>query len=219
MSVYKTSKIKLMLVTVGTITGIIGILTGCAELLNGSLLVEEQNITALPVDWPNQEFYTKMQGGPVFSLLTDIPYYVIGLLSISVSIAFIVCCHSVIEVSKLGVAIFSLFNIAVFCFGASKSIPVVEGLPAIICAVLALSLKARERSVSGKRKLLTLFTFFYWWNISSWVLFFPVIFVLSFYQEISPILFQFMGMSMIIATSGALITALIYDKSISTNEV
>ena len=70
MSLPKSSKVKLMLVTVAVITGIIGILTGCAELLNGSLLVEEQNITALPLDWPNQEFYTKMQGGPVFSLLT-----------------------------------------------------------------------------------------------------------------------------------------------------
>ena len=214
-----TSKTKLMLVTVGIITGIIGILTGCAELLNGSLLVEEQNITALPVDWPNQEFYTKMQGGPVFSLLTDIPYYVIGLLSISVSITFIVCCLKVIEVSKLGVFIFSLLNVAVFCFGASKSIPILEGLPAIICAVLALTMNERKRSSSSKRKLLALFNFFYWWNISSWILFFPVIFVLSFYQEISPILFQFMGMSMIIATSGALITALIFDKSISIDEV
>ncbi len=215
---YKSSKIKLMLVTVGTITGIIGILTGCAELLNGSLLVEEHNITALPLDWPNQEFYTKMQGGPVFSLLTDIPYYVIGLLSISVSIAFIVCCLRVIEVSKFGIVIFSLFNVAIFCFGASKSIPILEGFPAIICAVLALTLNERKRSISNKRKLLALFNFFYWWNISSWILFFPVIFVLSFYQEISPILFQFMGMSMIIATSGALITALMYDKSISINE-
>ena len=212
-----SSKIKLMLVTVGTITGIIGILTGCAMLLNGSLLVEGQNITALPADWPNHEFYTKMQGAPVFTLLTGIPYYVIGLLAISVSITLIVCSLTVVDVSKLGIVIFSLLNVAVFLFGASKSIPVLEGLPAIICAVLALVMKERERSISSKRKLLALFNFFYWWNIFSWVLFFPVIFVLSFYQEVSPILFQFMGMSMIIATSGALITALIYDKSISIN--
>lgn len=214
---HNPSKTKLMLVTVGTITGIIGILTGCAELLHGSLLVEEQNITALPFDWPNHEFYTKMQGGPVFSVLTDIPYYVVGLLSISVSITFIVFCFSVIEDSKLGVAIFSLFNVAIFCFGASKTIPILEGLPTIICAILALTIK--ERRTSNKRKLLILFNLFYWWNISSWILFFPVIFVLSFYQAISPILFQFMGMSMIIATSGAVITALIYDKSISTDHV
>ena len=214
----KTSKLKLMLVTVGVITGIIGILTGCAELLNGSLLVEEQYITALPLNWPNQEFYTKMQGGPVFSLLTDIPYYVIGLLSISVSITLIVCSLTVVEISKFGIAIFSLLSVGIFCFGASKSIPVLEMFPAIIIAVLALRLKEKQISSSGKRKLLTLFNFFYWWNISSWVLFFPVIFVLSFYQEVSPILFQFMGMSMIIATSGALITALIYDKSILIDE-
>ena len=88
MSLNKSSKVKLMLVTVGVITGIIGILTGCAELLNGSLLVEEQNITALPLDYPNQEFYSKMQGYPVFSLLTGIPYFVIGLLAISISIVY-----------------------------------------------------------------------------------------------------------------------------------
>jgi hypothetical protein len=215
----ETSKLKLMLVTVGVITGIIGILTGCLELLNGSLLVEGHNITALPDGWPNQEFYSKMQGMPVFSILTGIPYYVVGLLSIAVSITLIVCSLTVVEVSKFGVAIFSLLTVGVFCFGASKSIPIIEMLPAIICAVLALTLKERQRSSSGKRKLLTLFNFFYWWNISSWVLFFPVIFVLSFYQEISEVLFKFMGMSMIIATSGGLISALLHDKSIPINEV
>ncbi len=212
------SKVKLMVVTVGTITGIIGILTGCAELLSGSLLVETHSITALPVDWPNQEFYSKMQGVPVFSLLTGIPYLVVGLLAITVSITLIVFSLAAFDISKSGIFVFSLLNVAVFCFGASKSIPVLEGFPAIVCAVLALNLKEKERSASSRRRLLALFNLFYWWNISSWVLFFPVIFVWSFYQEIPQPVFLFMGMSMPIATLGALIVALVYDKSIPANQ-
>ncbi len=213
------SKIKLCLVTFGIITGIIGILHGCAELLNGSLLVEQQNVAALPVNWPNQAFYSKMQGAPVFSLLTGIPYYVIGLLAISVSITFIACSLTVIDVSKSGIIIFSLLNVAIFCFGAGRGTPVIEGIPTIIAAVLSLKLTKRERSLSSKTKLLVLFNFFYWWNIVSWVLFVPVIFPLSFYQEIPTFLFLFMGLSMPIATIGALTTGFMYDKAIPINEV
>lgn len=208
-----------MLITVGIITGIIGIFSGASQLLSGSLLVEGHLINALPLNWPNQELYTKMQGYGVFTLLTGIPYFASGVLAISASITLIVCCLTVIEISKFGISCFFLLNVVIFCFGATMTIPALEGFPAAGCALLALYLNEKERSVSSKKKLLALFNLFYWWNIFSWLLFFPVMFVMSFYQEIPQLLFIFMGLSMPIATGGALITALLYDKSITTNEV
>lgn len=214
----ETSKLKLMVVTVGIITGVIGILSGSSQLLSGSLLIEGNNINALPLNFPNLELYTKMNGYGVFTLLSGIPYFANGLLAITASITLIVCCLTVVEISKSGILFFFLLNVIILCFGASITIPILEGFPAAGIALLALFMKDKERDVSSKRNLLALFNFFYWWNIFSWVLFFPVMFVMSFYGEIPQPLFMFMGLSMPIATIGALITGLIYDKSISTNE-
>ena len=212
------SKIKLFLVTLGVITAIIGILTGCALLLNGSLLVENHNIMALPVDWPNQEFNSKMGGMPVFTLLTGIPYYVVGLLAIFVSVILLVCSLTIIDVSKFGIFIFTILNVACIYFGVSKTIPLLEGLPTVIFAILALKIKPMEKSDSSKRKNLVLFNFFFWWYILSWVLWFPGLFVFSFYREIPQVLFKFTLLSMPISTIGALIVGLIYDKSVSPGE-
>jgi ABC-type amino acid transport system permease subunit len=87
---FKNSKIHLCFVVFGVIIGIIGIMHGCAELLQGSTLVESNSIPAMPLNWPNNEFHKVMQGSPVFSILTGIPYFVLGLLAISVSITMIV---------------------------------------------------------------------------------------------------------------------------------
>ena len=209
------SKLKLMLVTVGIITGIIGIFSGSSQLLSGSLLIEGHNINALPLNWPNPELYTKMSGYGVFTLLTGIPYFANGVVAITASITLIVCCLTVVEINKSGVLVFFLLNVAILCFGASMTIPILEGFPAAGFALLALFMKEKEKGVSSKRRLLALFNLFYWWNILSWVLFFPVMFIMSFYGEIPQLLFMFMGLSMPIATGGALVTALIYDKSIS----
>ena len=213
------SKIQLFLVTLGIITAIIGILTGCAQLLNGSLLVENHNIMALPVDWPNQEFNSKMGGMPVFTLLTGIPYYVVGLVAIFVSVTLLVCSLTIIDVSKFGIFIFTTLNIAFIFFGVSKTIPLLEGLPTVVFAILALKIKQREKSDSSKRKFLVLFNFFFWWYVLSWVLWFPGLFVLSFYQEIPQLLFKFTLLSMPISTIGALVAGLIYDKSVSSGEI
>lgn len=215
----ETSKLKLMVVTVGIITGIIGILSGSSQLLSGSILIEGNNIKALPLNFPNLDLYTKMNGYGVFTLLTGIPYFANGLLAITASITLIICCLTVVKISRSsGVLYFFLLNVVILCFGASMSIPILEGFPAAGIALLALFMKNKERNFSSQRKLLTLFNIFYWWNIFSWVLFFPVMFVMSFYGEIPQPLFMFMGLSMPIATIGALITGLMYDKSISTNE-
>lgn len=213
------SKVKLIVVTVGVITGIIGILSGASQLMGGSLLIEGNSFNALPVDFPNPELYSKMNGYGVFTLFSGIPYFANGLLAITASVTLIVCCLTVIKISKSGVLYFFLLNVIVFCFGATISIPILEGFPAAGIALLALFMKNKERSISGKKNLLTLFNFFYWWNIFSWVLFFPVIFIMSFYGEIPQVMMIFMLFSMPVATIGALITGLMYDKSISANKV
>lgn len=215
----KSSKLKLIVITVGVITGIIGILSGFSQLLSGSLLIEGNNINALPLNFPNVELYTKMNGYGVFTLLTGIPYFANGLLAITISITLIVSCLTVVKISKSGVLYFFLLNVLILCFGASMSIPILEGFPAAGVALLALFMKDKERNFSSMRKLLTLFNIFYWWNIFSWILFFPVMFIMSFYGEIPQLLFMFMGLSMPVATIGALITGLMYDKSITTSKV
>jgi hypothetical protein len=70
---FKNSKIHLCFVVFGVIIGIIGIMHGCAELLQGSTLVESNSIPRMPLNWPNNEFHKVMQGSPVFSILTGIP--------------------------------------------------------------------------------------------------------------------------------------------------
>ena len=207
------SKLKLCLVTFGTIIGIVGILHGSAELLKGSILVSGHTIEALPINWPNQVFYEIMQGAPGFSLLTGIPYYVVGLLAISVSIALIVCSVTVIDVSKSGISIFAILSLGIFCFGAGRGTPVVISIPLIVVSIMALWLPSKDRSHSSKRRLSLLFNLFYWWHILSWLLFFPGLFTLSFYQDIPTFLFIFMFASMPIATLGSLVTGLKFDKS------
>ena len=109
------SKIQTCLVTFGVIIGIVGILHGSAEMLQGSTLVESHSVEALPEDWPNSEFYTVMRGSPVFSLLTGIPYYVLGLLAVSVSTTLIVVSATLLRggggLSIWGLSLFALLNV------------------------------------------------------------------------------------------------------------
>ncbi len=101
----ETSKIEKCFIAFGVIVGIVGILHGSAELLQGSALVESRSISALPGNWPNNGFYSMTQGSPVFSILTDIPFYVLGILAISVSTTLIVLSATVFKKGKLGVGL------------------------------------------------------------------------------------------------------------------
>ena len=210
-----TSKIQLCLVTFGVIVGIIGILHGCAELLKGLIIVESHSVEALPENFPNNEFYTLMQGSPVFSLLTGIPFYVLGLLAISVSITLIVSAVTFLKVDKIGISLFALLSLGIFLFGAGEGTPVAVCLPIVIFGILSIvRTKKKERSDSSKRNILNAFNFFYGLQIFSWVLFFPGLFVLSFYQKIPQALFLFDFMIMPISILGALIFGLMYDNTI-----
>lgn len=157
-----------------------------------------------------------MQGSPVFSLLTGIPHYVLGLLAISVSILLIVLSVTQLQTDKRGLLLFSLLSVGIFLFGAGEGTPVAISAPLIIFGILSLVMtKKKERSESSKRKILTSFYIFYWLQIFSWVLFFPGLFVLSFYQKIPRGLFLFDFMLMPVSILGALIFGLLYDKTVN----
>ena len=216
----KMSKIEKCLITFGVIIGIIGILHGCAELLQGSTLIQSHSVAAMPEGWPNAAFYSVMKGSPVFTLLTGIPFFVLGLLAISASITLIVCSVTVLNAGKRGLLLFAVLSLGIFLFGAGRGTPVVVSMPVLIAGVLSLVVtRKKTRSDASMRKLRYAFDAFYWLHIFSWVLFFPGLFVLSFYQEIPRPLFIFDFASMPVSVLGALITGFLHDKSIREDEV
>lgn len=212
------SKIQKCLVTFGAIVGIVGILHGSAELLHGSALVESHRTRALPENWPNLEFYSLMEGSPVFSLITGIPHYVLGLLAISISTVMIVVSVTVLGagrgVSAWGLALFAAPSLGIFLFGAGEGTPVAICLPLLVFGVLSLVVPETRRSEASRRRMLWSFNVFYGLQIFSWVLFFPGLFVLSFYGEIPRALFLFDFFSMPVSILGAGICGLVYDTSV-----
>ena len=182
MGTKKISKIELSFKTFGVIIGIIGILHGSAELLQGNILVKGGKVSAMPENWPNIEFYTLMKGAPVFSILSGIPYYVLGLLAISVSIVLIVFSANFFRLNAKGIGLFALLSIGIFLFGAGEGTPIAVSLPMIITGILSLIFtKQKERSESSNKINIIGFSIFYWLQIFSWVLFFLLLFVLIFY--------------------------------------
>ncbi|MEM7126778.1 MAG: hypothetical protein AAF702_10660 [Chloroflexota bacterium] len=211
------TKIKLCLVTFGVIIGIVGILHGSASLLKGSTIVESNTVEVMVEGWPNNEFYTVSNGSPVFTILTGIPFYALGILAISVSTALIVFSATVIKREKLaiGLLLFGLLNVGIFLFGAGTGTPLFIGVPTVIAGVVSvIRTGKKERSESSKRRILYSFWFFDGLHIFSWLLFFPGLFILSFYTEIPTALFAFAFISMPIGALGSLITGYLYDKTI-----
>ena len=154
------SKIQLCLVTFGVIIGAVGILHGASEIMQGSAIVETNSIAALPDNWPNPEFYNKMQGQPAFSILTGIPFYLLGILAIIVSIGLIIHSKYFLE-KKNGLLIFGLLNLGIALFGAGVGTPVTMGIPLIIFAILARRTGSKkERSESSNALDLRLFKVF-----------------------------------------------------------
>ncbi len=214
MAASRISKLQLCLTTFGVIIGIVGILHGSAELLKGTVLVENRSVEALPVGWPNDAFYTLTRGSPVFSILTDIPFFALGVLAITVSIALIVLSLTVIRLDRFGLLVFFLLSIGVFLFGAGRGTPVAISMPVlIVCTIYLLGSKKKSRSPASQSRILLFFNTFYWSHIASWVLFFPGLFILSFYQDIPFWLFLIAFASMPISSLGSVIFALFYDKT------
>ncbi|MEM7334496.1 MAG: hypothetical protein AAF490_20640 [Chloroflexota bacterium] len=210
------TKIKLCLITFGIIIGIIGILHGSASLMKGATPVESNTVEVMEEGWPNDEFYMVSNGSPVFTILTGIPFYALGLLAISVSTTLIAFSATFFKRQKLGIGLvlFTLLNVGIFLFGAGTGTPLFVGLPLVIAGIVSIVRTGqKERSESSKRTILYSFWFFYGLHIFSWLLFFPGLFILSFYTEISTPLFAFTFISMPIGVLGALIFGSLYDKT------
>ena len=214
-----TSKIEKCFNVFGVIIGIVGILHGSAELLHGSELIQSHSVEALRENWPNNEFYTLMKGAPVFSILIGIPHYVLGLLAISMSLVLIVFSAKSFRLDFKSVLLFALLSLGIYLFGAGEGTPIAISLPLVVFGILSILFpKKKERSKSSKRTILFSFNVFYWLQIFSWVLFFPGLFVLSFYQKIPQWLFLFDFIIMPISILGALIFGLRYDNTLLTNK-
>lgn len=213
------SKIKLCLVSFGFIIGAVGILHGIAEILQGSNLVEVNMLKALPDGWPNEEFFKVMDGQPAFSILTGIPFYLLGIFAIIVSSLLII--HSIFFLEKKnGLLIFAILNIAVALFGAGIGTPITLGIPLVIFAIISKRNKEKKkRSDSSNRLNLRLFKIFYWLQIFSWFLFFPGLVIISFYGNIPDALFMFDFMLMPISILGALIFGLRYDNTFQNQKL
>ena len=146
------TRVRLCMVTFGVIVGIVGILHGCAELLQGSALVESRSVEALPAGWPNSSFRDMTSGSPVFTLLTGIPFYVLGILAISVSTTLIVCSVTVCRTADLRVAtwIFAALSLCVLLFGAGQGTPVFVSAPVVVAVVVSM-VRAGHSSMSAGR--------------------------------------------------------------------
>ncbi len=211
------SKIQLSLTTFGVIIGLVGILHGIPEIMQGSTTVESFSIKALPENWPNAELYNLLQGQPANSILTGIPFYVLGIMAITVSIALII--HSFFFLSsKKGLLIFALLNIGIAIFGAGTGTPITMGIPLVIFALISRKFnKKKERSTFANNLNLLLFRIFFGLQVFSWILFFPGFVIISSFGQIPEPLFLFDFMIMPISILGALIFGYRYDNTLQIN--
>lgn len=210
------TKVRLCMVTFGVIVGIVGILHGIAELLQGSEVVASRSVEALPEGWPNEEFNSMTRGSPVFTVLTDLPFYALGTLAILASTLLIVCSLTVMKTldMKMASLLFAVLSVGIFLFGAGRGTPVAVSLPVVIVGLLsAFRVETRPRSELSRRRMLTAFSSFYVLHIASWILFFPGLFVFSFYAEIPTAVFLIAFVSMPVGALGSLISGYQYDRA------
>ena len=210
------TRVRLCMVTFGVIVGIVGLLHGIAELLQGSALVASRSVEALPEGWPNEEFNSMTRGSPVFTVLTDLPFYVLGTLAILTSTLLIVCSLTLVKTQEMKIAslLFAVLSVGIFLFGAGRGTPVAVSLPVVIVGLLsAYRAETSQRSELSKRRMLSAFSSFYGLHIASWVLFFPGLFVYSFYGDIPTAVFLISFVSMPVGALGALIFGYQYDRA------
>ena len=147
-------------------------------------------------------------------MLTGIPFFALGLLAITVSIALIVLSLTVIRLTGFGLLSFFVLSVGVFLFGAGRGTPVAISLPVLVVCTLYLRNPGKTpMSETGRRRWLFLFNLFFGVHIASWILFFPGLFTLSFYQDIPFWLFLLAFASMPVTSLGSLICGLIHDRA------
>ena len=159
-----------------------------------------------------------MQGQPAFSITTGIPFYLLGILALFVSVAMII--HSwFFQTKKNGLLIFAILNLLVLLFGGGIGTPITMGIPMLIFWIIANRYnKKKERTELANRINLRLFKISYGLQIFSWLIFCPGLVIVSAFGAIPEPLFLIDFFIMPISLFGALIFGLRYDNTLRTNQ-
>ena len=116
-------KTKLSTAAFGTILGIAGIEHGVGEILQGNKIAGNLFIKS----WPDNRLYDILAGEPAFTILTELPIYITGIIAIIVSSLIIVWAVFFLE-RKYGKFIFTGLILSQFLFGGGMAGPVLMGI-------------------------------------------------------------------------------------------
>ena len=214
MNKFTHTKLGKSLSYLGVVIGLVGLTHGIPEILQGESLVESNSINAFPESWPNDYMYELLQGQPAVSILTGIPFYVLGILAVLVSLALIINSAFFLN-AKYSLIVFSILNVGVLFFGAGGGNPVLIGLPSIIAVLIFRYFgKKKKRTDSSDALNLKLFRVFLGMHMVSWILLFPGIFILDALGIKPDPLFFISVMTMPISVLGTLIFAYRYDTTL-----
>ncbi|MEM7038596.1 MAG: hypothetical protein AAF570_16545 [Bacteroidota bacterium] len=214
MNQFTDTKLGKSLSYLGVVIGLVGMTHGIPELLQGESFVISNSINAFPENWPNAYMFELLQGQPAVSILTGIPFQMLGILAILVSSALIIF-SAFFPNSKHSLIVFAILNTAVLFFGAGGGNPVLIGLPTIIAVWIFRTFgKKKKRTDASDALNLKLFRVFLSAHIISWLLLFPGIFILDGLGVKPDPLFYLGVMTMIISVPGTLISAYRYDTTL-----
>lgn len=202
----------------GVLIGLIGMTHGIPEILQGDSVVKTNNFNAFPDNWPNDHMFELLQGQPAVTILTDIPFYVLGILAILVSLALIVYSAFFLN-ARRSLLVFSILNTCILLFGAGGGNPVLIGFPTILAVLIFRYVgKKKKRTDASDALTLKLFRVFLSMHMLSWILLFPGIFIIDGFGFKPDNLFFFAVMMMPISLLGTLIFAYRYDSTLRESE-
>ena len=167
---------NLSISTFGTILGIAGIEHGIGEIFQGSTIIKGHFIES----WPNSEHYKILAGEPAFSLLLNIPYWLLGFFAILISCSFIYATVFGFK-RKYGGLSLLLLNICLLMFGAGMAGPILMGLPIVVMAFLTNTRKAQQgqKSEYMKGKKVSFYIVFFL-SLFGWLMMWPGFVILSY---------------------------------------
>lgn len=198
----------------GVTIGFVGMTHGIPEILQGESLVASNNFNAFPHNWPNKDMFELLQGQPAVTILTDIPFYMLGILAMLASSAIIVFSAYFLN-SKRNLLAFFILNTAVLLFGAGGGNPVLIGIPVLVTVLISKYFGKRKRRADLSDVLnLKLNQLFLRMHILSWFLLFPGIFILDALGVRPDALFYIAVVIMPVSVLGVLVFGYRYDNTL-----
>ena len=202
----------------GVLIGLIGLTHGIPEILQGEILVKTNRFNAFPDNWPNEQLFELLQGQPAVTILTDIPFYVLGILAVLVSLVLIIYSAFFLN-AKHSILVFSILNTGILLFGAGGGNPTLIGFPTIMAVLIFKYFgKKKKRTDANDALNLQLFRLFLSIHLFSWVLLFPGIFIVDGLGIKPDALFFFSVMIMPLSILGTLIFGYRYDNTLRAGE-